>query len=62
MIHQDSTQRKILHVLKENAGKHVSGNLLANRFGLSRTGIWKHIQHLKSLATRFRRIPGKDTN
>ncbi len=49
MIHHDSTQRKVLHVLKENAGKHISGNILATRFGLSRTGIWKHIQHLKSL-------------
>jgi len=49
MTHQESTQQKILRVLKENSGKHVSGNLLATRFGLSRTGIWKHIQHLKSL-------------
>lgn len=49
MTQQESTQQKILQVLKENIGRHVSGNLLATRFGLSRTGIWKHIQHLKSL-------------
>lgn len=49
MAQRESTQRKILRVLKENAGKHISGNLLAARFSLSRTSIWKHIQHLKSL-------------
>jgi BirA family biotin operon repressor/biotin-[acetyl-CoA-carboxylase] ligase len=50
---RESTQLRILHLLKENFGKPVSGKTLASLFGLSRTGIWKHIQNLKTLGYRI---------
>lgn len=43
------TQSEILKYLKERAGDFVSGADLADKFGISRTGIWKHIQKLKTL-------------
>ncbi len=43
------TQSEILKYLKDKAGDFVSGADLADRFGISRTGIWKHIQKLKTL-------------
>lgn len=49
MIRRESTHWKILQLLKENFGAFVSGNHLASLFELSRTGIWKHIQNLKSM-------------
>jgi BirA family transcriptional regulator, biotin operon repressor / biotin---[acetyl-CoA-carboxylase] ligase len=43
------TQSEILKYLRENAGNFVSGANLADRLGVSRTGIWKHIQKLKDM-------------
>ncbi|MFZ2446888.1 MAG: biotin--[acetyl-CoA-carboxylase] ligase [Syntrophobacteraceae bacterium] len=43
------TQSEILKYLKENPGDFVSGADLAERFGISRTGIWKHVQKLKTM-------------
>ncbi len=43
------TQSEILKALKENAGCFVSGESLAERLGISRTGIWKHINKLKEM-------------
>lgn len=43
------TQFEILKYLKESAGDYVSGADLADKFSISRTGIWKHIQKLKNL-------------
>ena len=43
------TQSEILNYLRERAGDFVSGADLADRFAISRTGIWKHVQKLKTL-------------
>jgi len=43
------TQHEILKYLKESPGRFISGADLADRFSISRTGIWKHIQKLKAL-------------
>ncbi len=43
------TQSEILKYLKESGSQFMSGADLADRFGISRTGVWKHIQKLKSL-------------
>jgi len=40
---------EILKFLRESAGNFVSGSNLADRLGISRTGIWKHIQQLKNM-------------
>ena len=41
-----STKAKLLIVLKEQAGKPLSGGKLASDFGISRVGVWKGIQAL----------------
>jgi len=41
-----STKAKLLMVLRDQAGKTVSGSKLASDFGISRVGVWKCIQSL----------------
>jgi len=41
-----STKARLLMVLREQAGKTVSGGKLASDFGISRVGVWKCIQAL----------------
>ncbi len=43
------TQSEILKILREKPAEFVSGADLADRLGISRMGIWKHIQKLKTL-------------
>ncbi len=43
------TQLEILKVLKENEGSFISGEGLAERLGISRPGVWKHINRLKEM-------------
>lgn len=40
-------RKKILEELYNNKGSYVSGEVLRNKFGVSRTAIWKHINVLK---------------
>ena len=40
---------EILKILKENEGSFVSGVGLAERLGISRPGVWKHINRLKEM-------------
>ncbi len=44
-----STQLEILRILKENEASFVSGESLAERLGISRPGVWKHINRLKEM-------------
>ena len=37
----------VLEELKKSMGKHLSGEELSKKFGVSRTAIWKHIKKLK---------------
>lgn len=39
---------KILHLLKENEGDFISGQLISENLGVSRTAIWKYINSLKN--------------
>jgi BirA family biotin operon repressor/biotin-[acetyl-CoA-carboxylase] ligase len=41
-----STKAKLLMVLREHAGKTISGGKFASDFGISRVGVWKGIQSL----------------
>jgi BirA family biotin operon repressor/biotin-[acetyl-CoA-carboxylase] ligase len=43
------TQSEILKFLRENSGDFVSGATLADKLGISRTGIWKHIRRLQHM-------------
>lgn len=38
---------QILQLLKKNLNKYISGEAIANELNVSRTAIWKHINHLK---------------
>ena len=38
---------KILHILKSHSGKFISGEELANTFGVSRAAVWKAIASLR---------------
>lgn len=42
-----STKEKIIRALEEAKGEYVSGESLADQFGLSRNAIWKGINELK---------------
>jgi BirA family biotin operon repressor/biotin-[acetyl-CoA-carboxylase] ligase len=42
-----STRAEIVRALAEAAGGHVSGHDLAERLGISRNAIWKHIEALR---------------
>lgn len=41
-------RKKVLEELYNNKGSYVSGEVLRNKFGVSRTAIWKHINALKA--------------
>ncbi len=49
MSHADPNHWIILRMLKETPRSYVSGTLLASLLGVSRAGIWKHIQTLRSM-------------
>lgn len=48
--------RQLLEALRE-AGPH-SGNDLARRLGISRTGVWKAVRHLRQLGMEIDAVPG----
>lgn len=37
----------LLELLRENYGQYISGQELADRLGLSRTAVWKHVERLR---------------
>ena len=39
---------KIINLLRKNMGKPVSGEEISRQLSISRTAVWKHIQHLKN--------------
>lgn len=41
-------KNKILDILKQNSDKFISGQMLSNELGITRTAIWKNIKSLKS--------------
>ncbi len=51
------TQLEILKILKENEGNFVSGEDLAGRLGISRPGVWKHMNRLKSMGYEIQSQP-----
>lgn len=38
---------ELIHILKQNKGKYISGQALCKRLNVSRTAIWKYINELK---------------
>ena len=47
---------KLIHFLKSADG-YISGEEISRSFNISRAGIWKHIQELRSLGYEFEAVP-----
>jgi len=54
----NTTQLEILGILKENEGNFVSGEDLAERLGISRPAVWKHINRLRQTGYEIRSQSG----
>lgn len=52
-------RNKILEELYNNREKHISGEMLSGKLGVSRTAIWKHINVLKEKGYHIETIPRK---
>lgn len=52
-------REKILDVLRSNSPEPISGEELSNRFNVSRTAIWKHMQVLKQEGYEITALPKK---
>jgi BirA family biotin operon repressor/biotin-[acetyl-CoA-carboxylase] ligase len=52
-------RREILELLRSNMPNAVSGEEISNKFGVSRTAVWKHIQALKNAGYEIEAIPKK---
>lgn len=50
---------ELLQVLKEHQGEYVSGELLAQRAGVTRSGIWKQIRQLREVGYLIESAPRK---
>ncbi|HCB93776.1 MAG TPA: biotin--[acetyl-CoA-carboxylase] ligase [Selenomonas sp.] len=50
-------QAGILKLLRKSGGKYVSGEEIADRLGVSRTAVWKHIGELRNLGYRITSQP-----
>jgi BirA family biotin operon repressor/biotin-[acetyl-CoA-carboxylase] ligase len=49
----------LLHVLKQNRGRFVSGEVLAKNSGITRAGIWKRIEQLREIGYQIDSVPHK---
>jgi len=50
-------KKEILKLLLDNAGRFVSGEEISERFQVSRTAIWKHINSLKNAGYDIEALP-----
>ncbi len=53
------TLEQVLHILKKNSDKFVSGDSLSRELSVSRTAIWKHIRQLKKMGYEIDSKPAK---
>jgi len=42
-----STRNKLIELLSEHEEEYISGQLLSDKLGISRSAIWKHMNELK---------------
>lgn len=52
-------QETILHMLREEPGRFVSGEAMCQACGVSRTAIWKHIKELQDAGYRIEAVRNK---
>lgn len=55
--HTEELRDAIVGLFLESGGEPVSGTLLSEYTGVTRTAVWKHIQHLEELGFRFEAVP-----
>ncbi len=53
-----SNHLEILKLLRDRTGSFVSGEALAEKIGISRPGVWKHINRLKQMGYEVQSRPG----
>ena len=56
--HRDKWMIEFLDLLRTNAD-HASGESLAQKVGISRSAVWKHIRRLRKFGYRIEALPGK---
>jgi BirA family biotin operon repressor/biotin-[acetyl-CoA-carboxylase] ligase len=49
---------EILNLLRQSTGSFLSGEALAEKIGISRPGVWKHIKRLKQMGYEVQSRPG----
>jgi len=50
-------EEKIINIFKEKKNSYVSGEDLSKKLGVSRTSIWKHIEHLREIGYGIEALP-----
>ncbi|NMM64848.1 biotin--[acetyl-CoA-carboxylase] ligase [Clostridium sp. P21] len=55
-------KNRILHLLKENEGNFISGQIISEKLGVSRTAIWKYINTLRNEGYHIDSISNKGYN
>ncbi|HBF35835.1 MAG TPA: biotin--[acetyl-CoA-carboxylase] ligase [Firmicutes bacterium] len=50
---------QVLKILKENQGRYVSGEILAQKLGITRAAIWKQLVRLKEIGYEIEAAPRK---
>lgn len=55
----DNLKKKILKMLKQNKDDFLSGEKISDKFGVSRSAIWKHINTLKEEGYEIQSVPRK---
>lgn len=50
-------REKILSMLKEHKDEFISGEMISNKLGISRTAVWKHINNLREEGYEIESMP-----
>ncbi|ADL07649.1 biotin--[acetyl-CoA-carboxylase] ligase [Thermosediminibacter oceani] len=57
MISKDGSLNELLLLLLSKKGQYVSGEEISARFGVSRTAIWKQVNHLRQVGYEIDSLP-----
>ncbi len=58
-MNQQSRQDQILKLFRQQPGAFVSGAEMSRALGVSRTAVWKHIEHLRSLGYQIEAVTAR---
>jgi len=54
-----NTRQKVLQILENKRGEHISGEELARTLGISRNSVWKAINSLRNSGYKLEAVPNK---